>query len=199
MPTKTIKPKRQFDNGRDQRNQRAPLPQRQSVAPPRRGPAVAGRSPSYALFISKIANAEHEETGDGFDIFQFRKPLGRVGTVSIARDEAVNEVAVLKKIRQKNGVLPRSDAAAKQLAQAAISSEPKEYRLLSQHTGWRLRDNCFVLLNRVINFGSSALKICPPPWTEQLPFGPVSMVAIFDAPDAHNQLRLRRPFAPPCG
>jgi putative DNA primase/helicase len=180
MHTNTTKPKRQLDNGRDQSVQRAPLPQRKSVAPPRRGPAVAGRSPSAAPFISKIANAEHEETGDGFDIFQFRKPLGRVGTVSIARDEAVNEVAVLKKIRQKNGVLPKLDAAATQIVRAAISSEPREYRLLSQHTGWRLDDECFVLLNRVINFGSSELKVCPPPWTEQLSFGPVSAVGTIE-------------------
>jgi uncharacterized protein (DUF927 family) len=51
---------------------------------------------------------------------------------------------------------------------------------MSQHTGWRLPDQCFVLLNRVINFGSSELKVCPPPWTEQLPFGPVSMVGTIE-------------------
>ena len=178
MQSRPTKAKRQPDNGRDRH--RAPQPQRQSVAPPWRGPAVAGRPPSAAPFISKIANAEHEQTGDGFDIFEFRKPLGRVGTVSIARDEAVIETAVLKKIRQKNGVLPKSDAAATQIVRAAISSAPKEYRLLSQHTGWRLPDRCFVLLNRVINFGSSELKVCPPPWTEQLPFGPVSMVGTIE-------------------
>ena len=101
MHTNTTKPKRQLDNGRDQSVQRAPLPQRKSVVPVRSAPAAAGRSPSADPFISKIANAEHEADWRRLRYFRFRKPLGRVGAVSIARDEAVIEVAVLKKISAK--------------------------------------------------------------------------------------------------
>lgn len=39
--------------------------------------------------LVKIANAEDEVTSDGFDVFRYRKPLGRRGLILVPRDKAI--------------------------------------------------------------------------------------------------------------
>lgn len=132
--------------------------------------ARSGRDGSEAkIFVSKIANAENEETGDGFDIFKFRKPRGRIGKVAVPCNESSEVRQVAKYIRQKNGLLPPKSAAESMIAKA-IASEPGEYRLHSATTGWRKDNEAFVLLDRTIAFVDSAIKVLPPVWSKKMAF-----------------------------
>jgi hypothetical protein len=121
-----------------------------------------GRHTSIPLLV-KIANAEDEVTSDGFDIFRYRKPLGRKGLIRVPRDKAVDK-EVVTLLAAKNADLSIGDPAALQEVKTVLAQPPQEHWLLSGHVGWRRNRKAYVLQNRVIGANIGRRKIKPPTW-----------------------------------
>lgn len=126
---------------------RSPRPNRRTVLEP---------------FVRKVANLEHEETGDGFDVFEFLKVNGRRGECMIPRDKALDDKNVTSALQQKNAALPSNPQEAAEMVRFAIKQEPEEFRLQVATAGWRLHESAFVSLDRVIKLGPSTVSVCPP-------------------------------------
>lgn len=116
--------------------------------------------------IRKLANAEDEVTSDGFEVYEYRKPLGRIGRVSVACDEAGDPEKVRALLLRKNADILYSVPDA-QVVTEAITSRPKEFWLNAAHVGWRNSPRAFVLQNRVIGGQEGPLKVHPPLWLNE--------------------------------
>ncbi|MEW6437788.1 MAG: DUF927 domain-containing protein [Pseudomonadota bacterium] len=113
-------------------------------------------------FVRKIANLEHEETGDGFDVFQFVKVNGRDGECAVPREDALDSKRVKSHLEKKNAHLPNGSEDASSLIAAAIQNPPAEFQLQAATAGWRREEQAFICLDRVIKFGTSPIAVCPP-------------------------------------
>ncbi|QAY96418.1 hypothetical protein CWB41_12320 [Methylovirgula ligni] len=126
--------------------------------------AKGARVPQEPLspFVRKIANLEHEETGDGFDVFQFVKVNGRDGECAVPREDALDSKKVKSHLEKKNAHLPNSSEDALSLIAAAIQRPPTEFQLQAATAGWRREERAFICLDRVIKFGTAPIAVCPP-------------------------------------
>jgi putative DNA primase/helicase len=113
--------------------------------------------------LRKLANAEDEVTSDGFEIYEYRKPLGRIGRLSVPCDEAADPEKVRALLVHKNADILYGVPDAEVIANE-ISSRPKEFWLNAAHVGWRKEPRAFVLQNRVIGGQEGALTVHPPLW-----------------------------------
>jgi putative DNA primase/helicase len=117
-----------------------------------------------APLLVKIANAEDEATGDGYDVFRYRKPLGRKGLIQIARDKALEWREVTSLLARKNADLSIGDSTAEASVKRALSKPPREHWLMARHVGWRPDRGEYVLQNRVIGKQTGKQITKPPLW-----------------------------------
>jgi len=122
-------------------------------------------------WIIKFANTEDATTGDSYEVFQFRKTLGRKGSLRIERDRARDPTAVLAALARKNAVLPPIKEAAEKLVIAAMQSEPRRHRLHVRHLGWLPKRRGFVLKRAVLGPQDEALQLRPPLWVNDRQIG----------------------------
>lgn len=116
--------------------------------------------------LQKLANAEDEVTSDGFEVYEYRKPLGRMGRISVPCEDAADAQKVRALLLRKNADIlygvPDQEAVA-----SVITSKPTEFWLHAAHVGWRSNPRGFVQHNRVLGVQEGQLKVHPPLWLNQ--------------------------------
>jgi Domain of unknown function (DUF927) len=119
-------------------------------------------APVIKPFARKVANLEDEATGDGFDVYEFSKPLGEVGCLLVARDKANDARPLHAALAAKNWNAEGADTKA--ILEACIKQAPPEYRLAAAHVGWRSEQTAFVLHERVVGTEAGEKRLVPPHW-----------------------------------
>jgi hypothetical protein len=115
--------------------------------------------------VAKISNAEDESTGEGYEIFQFRKRKSEEMAIEgIRRDIARHPVRVERQLRRKNLDPEIGDEEVSDAVVATVKATPSEYWLYSGHVGWRANCAQAVLHDRVIGEAAGERKIKPPLW-----------------------------------
>lgn len=125
-----------------------------------------------AFFVTKIANAEDEATGDAYETFQYQKVLGPPGLTRIERDKARTPEHVFNILLKKNADLPHDDEIAKGLVTRAIRETASSNYLYASHVGWRQGRTGFVHGQTVLFAeNESGRQLQPPLWlsARQLP------------------------------
>ena len=121
--------------------------------------------------IIKSANVEDATTGDSYEVFLFRKTLGRKGRLRIERDKARDSHTVLGALAKKNAVLPQEERDAIKLIEAAIKSEPRHHRLHVSRLGWLRGRKRFALKHVVLGADVGVQKLRPPLWVNDRQVG----------------------------
>lgn len=128
------------------------------------GNKLAAKRELQTPAIVKLANIEDKLTGDSYEVFGFRKTLGRRGTLKIERDKARDKNALLSALLRKNAILPADQNAAHALIDKAIQSDPQRHRLHVKHLGWLPGGKGFALKRGVIGSAGRRLELRPPIW-----------------------------------
>ena len=142
--------------------------------------------------LVKIANVEDEGTGDAFELYEFPKPLGRVGRERLARIKALNESNLREFLIGKNWVEPRDKVSAEKSVAETIREQPREHWLCTSHVGWRTGFRLFVLHRRVVGATGGELLLKPPLWLND--YQNVSLTAAGDLATWELKLLYRADF-----
>ncbi len=92
-------------------------------------------------WVRKYANVEDATTGDSFEVFVFRKTLGRKGKLRIERDKAREHRLVMAALAKKNAVLPFEDSEAIKLIALTHSGGHNSWSPSRAATTFRLSAN----------------------------------------------------------
>ena len=133
-----------------------------SITLPKKKPKPKAPLPA----LRKIANVEDGVSGRAYELFSFRKPLGRRGREMVARERAVDSTKLLETLISKNWEAPEGDRELH--VKAVISDKPASYWLCAAKIGWQADRRQFVLHGSVIGDGSSQMKLKPPMWIEKV-------------------------------
>ena len=122
-------------------------------------------------WIIKFANVEDAATGDSYEVFTFRKTLGRKGKLRIERDKARDSRTVLAALARKNAVLPHEEDDALKLVEQAIKSEPRRHRLHVRQLGWLPGARGSHSSATVLGARNGVQKLRPPLWVNDRQVG----------------------------
>ena len=112
--------------------------------------------------LVKRANVEDEATGQAFELYEFRKPLGRTGSARFQRDRAWDGEKLKNDLVSRNWVVSREKA--QDIASSASRKRPREYWIHAAHVGWRPGRKGFVLHHEVVGAPGNRPLVKPPLW-----------------------------------
>jgi hypothetical protein len=124
------------------------------------------QKPDYAVI--KRGNIEDEQTGEAYEVFEFRTVAGRIRQIRIPRAQSRNTFSVYKELLKLNADLPLFQAASVAVVQRAIDTEASARLVYAKALGWRARCKGFVFANESIGGAAIKRRVLPPVWASDL-------------------------------
>jgi len=112
--------------------------------------------------IIKLAVAEDEATGDGYEIYTLLRAGGDRVQVEVPRDIACEPLQLRRVLNKKVSCLPPDKKKALPIILAAAQEPPLEKWLYVRHVGWRPDMKNLVTVNGVIGDNSREVILKPP-------------------------------------
>jgi putative DNA primase/helicase len=115
--------------------------------------------------LIKRRNIEDEQTGEGYEVFEFRTVSGKTRQIRIPRAKSRNAHSVQKELLKLNADLPASQPASLAIVQRAIDTDSTAQLLYARAIEWRRRFRGFTFANAFVPaLGASRSLVMPPLW-----------------------------------
>jgi hypothetical protein len=121
--------------------------------------------------VIKRGNIEDEQTGEAYEVFEFKTVSGKTRQVSIPRANSRNACHIYKELLRLNADLPLFEGQGLNEVQRAIDTEVAPQLVYARAFGWRRQFKGFVLASAFIGERGGKRGVLPPLWAsdQELP------------------------------
>jgi uncharacterized protein DUF927 len=121
--------------------------------------------------IIKRGNIEDEQTGEAYEVFEFKTVSGKIRQVRIPRANSRNAFHIYKELLKLNADLPLVQVQGLNEVQRAIDTEVAAQLVYARALGWRRHFKGFTLASAFIGEPGGNRDVLPPLWAtdQELP------------------------------